>query len=404
MFQTRREFLQAALGTSACVSIAGATPFVLAGPRHAARRRGERDTVLVVLQLSGGNDGLNTIVPHGDDEYGRQRTTLRLPTRDLHGIDSYLGFHPRMGALRRLYHEGSLGIVQGVGYPDSSRDHDVAMQAWYTADPLRPEQRTGWLGRMADEVWDPEETDIPAMFVGPIARPKILNAERTLVPTVRSVDELVGAAPASPTAAGDGDDSLLGFVRRTTARAGEARAALRDVVAESDATGDYPAYGLARDLRTVAQLIRADLGIRVFLTELGGDGFGGFDNHANQLDNHAALLHQLSESVAAFVRDLQRAKRFDDVLLMTFSEFGRTLAENGRRGTGHGEAAPVLLAGSRLRGGLTGEHPSLTDLREGAPKFHTDLRRVYATALESWLGYDSEAVLGGKFAPLDVLR
>ena len=156
-------------------------------------------------------------------------------------------------------------------------------------------------------------------------------------------------------------------------------------------------------LRTIAQLIRADLGIRIFFTELGGGDIGGFDNHANQRDNHAAVLNQLSESVAAFVGDLARDKLLDRVLLMTFSEFGRTLVENGRRGTDHGEAAPAFLAGGRVKGGLTGPHPSMTELENGGPKHHTDFRRVYATVLDRWLGIDSEPVLGGKFQPLDVL-
>jgi len=159
---------------------------------------------------------------------------------------------------------------------------------------------------------------------------------------------------------------------------------------------------LAGTLRIVAQLIRAELGVRIFFTELGGGGIGGFDNHANQLGNHCALLHQLSESVAAFVDDLQRDKLLDRVLLMTFSEFGRTVAENGRRGTGHGAGAPVFLAGGRLRGGLLGPHPSLTDLDAGAPRFHTDFRRVYATVLDRWLGLDAAGVLGEGFKPLDI--
>jgi len=153
----------------------------------------------------------------------------------------------------------------------------------------------------------------------------------------------------------------------------------------------------------VAQLIRADIGIRIFFTELGGGGIGGFDNHANQLGNHCALLHQLSESVAAFVHDLKRDKLLDRVLLMTFSEFGRTVRENGRRGTGHGAAAPIFLAGGKLKSGLIGSHPSLTDLDNGALKFHIDFRRIYATVLDQWLGFESRTVLGRQFELLDIL-
>jgi uncharacterized protein (DUF1501 family) len=197
---------------------------------------------------------------------------------------------------------------------------------------------------------------------------------------------------------------LLQFLRQSTqvARAKSERA--EAAVKATGSSADYPAFGLARDLRTVAQLIRADLGIRIFLTELGGGGLGGFDNHANQLGNHCALLQQLAESVAAFLYDLKRDKQLDRVVLMTFSEFGRTVKENGRRGTDHGIAAPVFLAGGKVKSGLVGPHPSLTDLDKGALKMHTDFRRVYATVLDRWLGIESEPVLGGRFESLDVFN
>jgi uncharacterized protein (DUF1501 family) len=165
----------------------------------------------------------------------------------------------------------------------------------------------------------------------------------------------------------------------------------------------YPTYGLAQSLRTVAQLIRADLGIRIFLTEQGGVSPGGFDNHSNQAGNHAVVLRELSDSMAAFCDDMARDKLLDRVLLMTYSEFGRTLSENGRHGTGHGAAAPVFLAGGRAKAGLVGAHPSLTDLDNDAPKPHTDFRAVYATLLDRWLGLQSEPVLGGRFATLDIV-
>ncbi len=404
MSDTRREFLKAALGTSALFSLGASAPGALA---RTLRGGTGGDRVLVVLQLSGGNDGLNTVVPYGDDEYGRQRTTLRFSERELHRIDSYLAFHPRMKALHRLYHDGTLGVIQGVGYPNSSRNHEEAMRAWYTADPEHPDRRTGWIGRVSDEEGGPTGLDVPALFVGPIARPLALNAARVPVPATRSLEDLIGRRRFEGQATGGPGGSgnpLLDHVQSRSAQTAKLRRALYALAEEAEPTADYPAYPLAGDLRTVAQLIRTDLGLRIFFTELGGDGFGGFDNHANQLGNHCALLHQLSESVAAFVDDLEGAGLLDRVLLMTFSEFGRTLAENGRRGTGHGEAAPVLLAGGRLKGGLSGAHPDLTDLEQGAPRFHTDFRRVFSTALERWLGFESETVLGGRYEPLDVLR
>ncbi len=427
MLSTRRDFLRTALGTSTLMSLRSVAPDFLVRSATAAGRRNDRDTVLVVLQLTGGNDGLNTVVPYADDEYGRNRTTLRLPTNDLHKIDAALGFHPRMEAFLRLYKDGCLTIVQGAGSPISDQDHDRAMRMWHTADPVaqppsageQPPLRagvprqTGWLGRVVDRAWTPTRPDTAAVFIGPIARPFALNAENVVVPSIRSVEDLrrhVGwAVPtihlsppgglvgtAHPT-----DNALLQFVRKAAL---DARAKSEQIEAAIKTPGgDYPSFGLARDLRTVAQLIRADIGIRIFFAELGGGGIGGFDNHANQLGNHCALLNQLAESVAAFIYDLKRDKELDRVLLMTFSEFGRTVRENGRRGTDHGAAAPLFLAGGRVKGGLVGSHPSLTDLDKGALKVHTDFRRVYTTVLDRWLGFESQPVLGGRFEPLDVL-
>jgi uncharacterized protein (DUF1501 family) len=406
MLHTRRDFLQAALGTSTLMSLGSVVPDWLLRSAKAASQRDGRDTVLVVLQLTGGNDGLNTVVPYADDEYGRNRPTLRLPTNELHKIDASLGFHPRMEAFSKLYKDGHLAIVQGVGCPNPDQNHERALRMWHTADPQRPQCQTGWLGRAVDRVWSPVASDTTAAFVGPIPRPFALNAENVVVPSLRSAEDITIHQPAGWAApiTAPSDNTLLQFMRQSALDARGKSERIEAVVKTAGGSADYPAFGLARDLRTVAQLIRADVGIRIFLAELGGGGLGGFDNHANQLGNHCALLHQLAESVAAFLYDLQRDKQLDRVVLMTFSEFGRTVKENGRRGTDHGIAAPVFLAGGQVKGGLVGPHPSLTDLDKGALKMHTDFRQVYATVLDRWLGFDSEPVLGGRFESLDVFK
>jgi len=380
----------------------------------AAQKRDTADTALVVLQLSGGNDGLNTVVPYADDAYGRARRTLRLTGSEVHKIDSSLGFHPNTQAFWQLYQEGQLGIVHGVGYPNSNRNHEIAMRDWHTAHPGDPACQTGWVGRAIDQADQSDQADIPGVFVGPIARPFGLNAERSVVPSVRSMEQLtLRTAPGSADGASrqvrealkqssTGNNPLADYVRGGTLTAYAGSRQVQEVLRDADGAGEYPPFGFAESLKTVAQLIRANLGIRIFFAELGGGDIGGFDNHASQRDNHAALLRQLSESVAAFVRDLKQAGALNRVVLMTFSEFGRTLTENGRRGTNHGAAAPVFLAGGQLRGGLVGEHPSLTDLDQDAQKPHTDFRRVYATMLDRWLGFDSKAILGDKYEPLDV--
>jgi uncharacterized protein (DUF1501 family) len=411
------------------MSLGSAAPdWLIRSATAAAPQRDGSDTVLVVLQLTGGNDGLNTVVPYTDDEYARNRPTLCLPTGELHKIDSSLGFHPRMEAFSRLYKDGYLNIVQGVGCPNPDQNHERAMRMWHTADPQRPQRQTGWLGRVIDRAWSPTAPDTAAVFVGPIDRPFALNAENVVVPSIRSVEDLIvrsvpvwGERPRSPedvvrgrttyeetphgvTTSTKTDNPLLQFMRQSTLDARARSERVEAVVKTAGNSADYPQFGLARDLRTVAQLIRADIGIRIFFTELGGGGIGGFDNHANQLGNHCAMLHQLAESVAAFVYDLKRDKQLDRVLLMTFSEFGRTVKENGRRGTDHGVAAPMFLAGGRVKGGLVGPHPSLTDLDKGGLKMHTDFRKVYATVLDRWLGFESKPVLAGRFELLDVLK
>ena len=370
-----------------------------------------------MLQLGGGNDGLNTIVPFADNNYGRARRTLHLKPNELHKIDDQLGFHPAMQAAWQLYQEGLLGVVQGVGYPNPDQQHQRSMRIWQTADLDPAGCQTGWLGRGVERLHLRDETETPAVFVGHINQPFALNAEQAVIPTLHSLDDYTiqdvpvsGGGPAHRRQMAEaaelirkGDNRLLDYVQRGVVNA-YARSRQVELAAKASAAGDdYPPFQLAAAFRTVAQLMRADLGIRVFYTELGGEEPGGFDNHANQRDNHASLLRQLSESLAAFVGDLRRDKLLDRVLLMTFSEFGRTVEENGRRGTDHGSAAPMFLVGGRVKGGLTGPHPSLTDLEKGGLKYHTDFRQVYATVLDRWLGIDSRAVLGGQFEPLDVL-
>jgi uncharacterized protein (DUF1501 family) len=416
MFSTRRQFLKASFGASTLLSLGGPVPGFLARAAAAQSVRpagGEK--ILVVVQMAGGNDGLNTVVPYADDVYQRGRPTLRLTARQVHKIDSYLGFHPRMPGFLRLLDEGHLSVVQGVGYPHLNRNHEAGMHIWQTAviDPARA--TTGWLGRAVDHVHRSETVQVPAAYTGEIAQPFTLRSERTIIPTIRTLDDATlqpgpfanGGRKLAAAEQPDGSDPLLDFVRRGAAAA-DARSRQLEAIARartSARAAGYPHFQFAEMLYTIAELIRADVGIRIYYTELGGPSPGGFDNHAGQLENHAALLEQLSESLAGFVHDLARDGLLDRVLLMTFSEFGRTLRENGRRGTDHGTAAPMFLAGGRLSSRLIGGHPSLTDLDAADEmKFHIDFRQVYATALDQWLGIDSRAVLGERFEPVAMLR
>lgn len=408
MSTTRRDFLKTSLSVSAATSLGASLPVLAGRPAVAAPARPTGDdTILIVVQLAGGNDGLNTVVPYEDDLYARNRPTLRLTPDEVHKIAPSLGLHPRMKAFARLFDEGHLGIVQGVGYPNPNQSHPRSMEIWQTARPDQNNCQTGWLGRVSDELCSEDAARLPAVFVGQIGKPLAVNAATCVVPSILSAEQYKLRAPASPGRGlprGESDNQLLDFLQKSTEEACAASRRLEEVVNSSGNSSGYPAMQLAGAFSTVAQLIRAELGIRIFYTELGGNQPGGFDNHANQLGNHCALLHQLSESVAALVDDLKRDGLLDRVVVTTFSEFGRTLAENGRHGTGHGIAAPMFLAGGRLKGGLVGDHPSLSDIQQGSPKFHIDFRQVYATLLDGWLGVDSRTVLGGTFKPLDLIE
>ncbi len=401
MNASRRRFLQTALGAPALLSLSPTLPpFLTRAARAAGTDR--KDTVLVVLQLSGGNDGLNTVVPYDDDAYGRGRKTLRLTAKDVHKIGDGLGFHPRMKGFARLLKEGRLGIVQGVGHKNSDRGHGGAMRNWHTARPEDPRCQTGWVGRAVDAACGGGESRLPAVFVGAIGKPFALHARKSVVPAVRTARDLtIRSAPETtpPDVGGDAGNPLADHVRKGRE---EALAMSRRIGTALAGTADAPGAGLAGDLKIVSDLIRADVGIRIYFVELGGGGIGGFDNHAGQKDNHAALLEQLSDAVAAFADDLAALKCLDRTALVTFSEFGRTLTENGRRGTGHGAAQPMFLMGGKVRAGLIGEHPSLADLDQDAQKPHTDFRRVYATLLERWLGLESREAMGGKYEPMDL--
>ena len=399
---SRRDFLKSMVGTASFLSLAPAVPAFLHNAVAAAEGNGsDRDTVLVVLQLSGGNDGLNTVVPYADDVYGRSRDTLRLTPSQVIKIDSYLGFHPELKDFHRMLQDRTLTVVHGVGYPKSNRDHDAAMREWHTARPGEPQCPTGWVGRAVDQIDSPAAPVCRLLSSVPSRCPFALNAEASVIPAVRTtatVDPRVHvghtgrASEASPGVAAGARWPLV--IRCKTwcslprKLPNPCPNAWRKCCRPVPPLPTYPSFTLAQQLQMVAQLIRADLGIRIYFVELGGGGIGGFDNHANQRDNHAALLREMSVSIGAFMDDLKREKLISRVLLMTFSEFGRTVSENGRRGTDHGAAAPVFLVGGRVKGGLHGKHPSLTDLDQDALKFQVDYRSLYATVLQSWLGFE----------------
>ncbi|MCH8044875.1 MAG: DUF1501 domain-containing protein [Planctomycetes bacterium] len=407
MSTTRRRFLSASLGSSAMVAMTPRVPgFLLeAAAREQDNKQGEN--VLVVVQLSGGNDGLNTVVPYADDAYGRNRFTLRIGKDQVRKIDDYAGFHPAMEGFAKLLEDEKLAIVQGVGYENPNRSHFESMDIWHTARRKGQPRRVGWLGASLDAAAR-VGPDVPAMHLGQGKQPLALASLKVNVPSIRSLESfcfrdgkdraLVGAIEQALTPKRDANNDLLQFLHGSTSAALASSRRIQEVLGRGKTTVQYPATKLAGKLRDVAQLIDADLGTRVYYVTL-----NGFDTHAAQNNAHAALLGELAGALTAFSEDLKSRGHDRRVLTLAFSEFGRRLRENASAGTDHGAAAPLFLIGPRVKPGLIGRHPSLTDLTSGDLKYHTDFRRVYATLLENWLGWKSAEVLGGKYKPLNVL-
>jgi uncharacterized protein (DUF1501 family) len=418
MHPTRRDLLRLGLGTTTLLACGNTVPTFLArsatalaaAPDPAAKGR-----VLVVLQLDGGNDGLNTVVPYRDADYAKHRPKLHLPAANLHKLDDQVGLHPSLAGLAKLWERRQLAVVQSVGYPNPNRSHFESMAIWHTAR-LKPDAGTpGWLARGLDQKPAAPGGDVHALHIGDTLLPQALAGGQRHVPSLASLEqfrrrlglpETAGAAEQRAALDSLGrqergaSGSLLQFVERSTLITYTSSARLESVLHGRAAPAGYPDfYGLAQRLKLIAQLIKAGLTTSLYYTQL-----SGFDTHANQLNTHAALLREAGDSLRAFLDDLTQAGEAERVLVLVFSEFGRRLAENASGGTDHGTAAPVLLLGPKVRAGVHGSYPNLQDLRDGDPKHALDFRQVYATVLDQWLGCPSAQVLGEPFARLAVLQ
>ncbi len=415
MHTTRRDFLRLGLGTFPLIACGATVPTFLASTANALAAEPHRDAdgrILVVLQLDGGNDGLNTVAPYADDDYRKHRPRLRLDAKSVAKIDDHAGFHPALSAFAKLLESRQLAVVQSVGYPNPNRSHFESMAIWHTARPDAKRGTPGWLARGLDVKPPAPGADVPALHVSGELLPQALVGSQHHVPSLTSlqqfrrrlgVPETAGAreqraaldALASEQRGKPG--SLLQFVERSAVLTYTSSARLETVVA-GGAAGYPEFYGLAQRLRLVAQLIKAGLSTSIYYTHL-----GGFDTHANQSGQHDNLLRELGASLQAFLKDLNDAGHGKRVVVLVFSEFGRRLTENASAGTDHGTAAPVFLLGNAVKSGLHGPYPNLHDLTDGDPKFAIDFRRVYATLLDRWLNCPSDKVLGEKFEPLPVL-
>jgi uncharacterized protein (DUF1501 family) len=410
---SRRAFLRASLQTSTLIALAPSIPGFLQQTARATQPQDD-SRVLVVIELSGGNDGINTVVPFSDEGYAKWRKVLRLPTDRLLKIDKQVGLHPAMGSAAKLLESGRLAIVQGVGYPNPSRSHFKSMAIWQTANVNLPREDAvdlkgntvyGWIGQALDADRKAGDGSPAAQFLGTGSMPTALRSRGARASAIRRLEDVVlmnkmGGTPTTAEELLPGGD-LGEFVRRSTLDAYATSERVTQVLQSKDQSVNYPATGLGNQLRTVAQLLKSGVGTRVFYTS---QPFNVYDTHSAQLEPHSDLLGELSNALKAFLDDLAAAKLAERVLVLCFSEFGRRVAENGSHGTDHGTAGPVFLAGPNVKAGLVGEAPKLLDLQDGDLKMGIDFRQVYASVLEDWLGLPSKPSLGADFAKLALFR
>lgn len=430
---TRREFLHSGLTLA---SAAASIPWFLNAsalgmPRAEAGMTSipgvPEDRILVVIQLSGGNDGLNTVVPYGMDAYYKARPGIGIQKAQALTLSKAdgIGLHPQMGAIREMYDEGLATIVQGVGYPNPNRSHFKSMDIWQTADTSATGD--GWLGRYFDSeccgfgkgesgkaegTQGEKKSGPPGIAIGRTA--PLAMEGRAIKPVAFETEELfrwigqdVHGSLADPyntiqrRGTASEEDTNAAFLMRTALDAQISSDLIRKAVRLQPGV-QYPGTDLARQLRMVASMIRAGLPTRVYYVQ-----HGGFDTHSGQggaQGRHGNLLAQFSNAVKAFYQDLKTSENNGRVLTMSFSEFGRRVGQNASQGTDHGTAAPMFLFGPMVRPGVVGTHPSLTDLDEGDLKHTIDFRSVYAGILGGWLKADSKKILEGEYRAAEIIK
>lgn len=391
---TRRQFLQ----QSALVSLAPLVPAFLSESALAAAAQPD-ERVLVVIQLDGGNDGLNTVIPFADENYARFRRELRIKTEEVLKLDDTVGLHPSLKAAADLVQDGRLSVVQGVGYPNPNRSHFESMAIWHHARTTTNElDGNGWLGKVGELRGPRQEATADSIYIGSEAVPVALRGRRANAVALQSEADLVLAQPVEQTIHTSSASDIDAFVQRTLAQSFEAA---RQFQASSDShkvSEKYPETKLGQKLQLVSKLLKLGGGTRIYYVSQ-----AGYDTHAAQLYQHAQLLREFAGALKAFLNDLKSAQLDDRVVVLAFSEFGRRAEENGSAGTDHGAAGPVFLAGPSVRPGVIGNHPSLTDLDQGDLKMSIDFRQIYATLLDQWIGVPSRRILNDSFSHLAVL-
>ena len=406
---TRRGFLKQGLQGMAVVSLGLGVPSVFAKAAVAASNENSAGAgrTLVVVQLAGGVDGLNTVIPYSDPLYRGSRPQLAIAESDMLVVDERVAFHPALEGLKQLLDAGQLAVLEGVGYPNPTFSHFKAMDIWQSADP-DAKARDGWLGRYFESLTDAGGHPLSGLSYGR-RLPSAFESSVATVPSVGSLDTFALAGPQSrsvslvqmydiyrPTGSPFAAllDSTLDNALDSSAQLAAAHASYTPAV-------EYPESSLASGLRMLAELI--DSGGEHPPLRIGHVMLGGFDTHTQQDSRLEPLLVETSEALSAFWQDVVTHGHGQDVLLMTWTEFGRRVSENAQLGTDHGAAAPMFLIGERLKGGFHGEARDLSDLDNGNLRYSVDFRSVYATVLEDWLEAPASDILGGTFTKLDFL-
>ncbi len=404
---SRRTFISRSLGIAV---LGGTLPSFLTSAADAQALPALGSTVdpanvLLVVQMGGGNDGLNTVVPYSDDAYHRARPVIGISEKAVLRIDDRIGFNPALAPLDDLFKDGHVAIVQGVGYPNPNRSHFEATQIWETASPQRP-VTSGWLGRYLDGlIASGAPPDASHLFAGVSLGdtvPAAMIAQHVDVPAIAAVGAFgynAGKDASSKSTAGTlydgarpGQSPYLALIETTARNALHGGDVLRDAISSYKPAVAYPADPFSQQLQLAAQIAGSNLGTKVIFVSI-----GSFDTHAGQRAQQDRLLGYLAGGLRAFYADLAAHGLQDRVLAMTFSEFGRRVAQNASNGTDHGTAMPLFIVGGKVKGGVYGAHPSLTDLDNGDLTFATDFRAVYATVLERWLGRDPARVIDGSY-------
>ena len=359
-----------------------------------SRSTGKR---LVIVQLSGGNDGLNSVIPYQNDLYFKARPSLAIPAQKVLPLDKGLGLNPAMDKMRLLYDQGKLSILNNVGYPNPDRSHFRSMDIWHTASASNEYLSTGWLGRYMDSC----NAGMAAIEVDDTLS-LALKGDKYKGVAVQNVQRFYQASQdaflknVARTHQEEHEHHSVNYLYKTLVDTQQSADYLYEKVKKYRSKQEYPNSEFARNLKTIAELITSGVEARVYYASL-----SGFDTHVQQLNQQARLLEEFSEGVYSFVQDLQQQNMFDETLIMVFSEFGRRVQQNASNGTDHGTANNVYLIGNKLRTpGIFNEGPNLQNLDAGDLKYTIDFRTIYAALLQQWLQTDSSAILNANIKPL----